>query len=198
MPPLLFYNPLSSDKKIRVLFLPLWTRHAKENIPPLLVEEIAPNRSTVPIPPLPFVLYLQIHGWVRNNNLARQNLANRQACTKRDNFAHDINFLLTRAAKRHADFEWLPEELGKRLVDAAHAFVREYPATRKTWSALGVKVEVVAKKPDPGLQKGSGVAKRPANIRMESKKGTSATRMLKDQLKDLEYGNLEYGDLYED
>jgi hypothetical protein len=193
-PPFLFYKPHSSRKKIRVFFLPLWTRHAKQNIPTLLAEEIAPKRhSAVPIPPLPFALYLQIHGWVWNNNLARQNLANQRACTKRDHFANDINFLLARAIKRHAHFEWLSEELGKRLVDAAREFMGEYPATRRDWLALGVKFEVVAKKPDTSLKKGSAAAKRPT-IRFESKKGNSATRMLKNQLKDLEYADMYEAD----
>ncbi|KAF8608292.1 hypothetical protein BDV93DRAFT_586550 [Ceratobasidium sp. AG-I] len=156
LPPALFYKPQNSLWKIRVFFLPLWTRHSKENIPSLDYDEVVEpkGRYTVPVAPLPFLIYLQLHGWAWNHSLARQSPANKRANAKRDNFASDLGFLLPLAAKRRAHFDWLPDEFKERLKNSANDLVQEFPALCQDWSKMGVSgVEVKPKVVQPRKDK---------------------------------------------
>ncbi|KAG8746027.1 hypothetical protein FRC10_006366 [Ceratobasidium sp. 414] len=189
LPPLLYYKVPGSRRKLRVFFLPLRTRHTQQNIPVIGVEEAEPKRqSIVPIPPLLFILYLQMHGWVWNINRLLKTPLNQNARTKGDNFAHDICALLPWAVKKHLHFDWLAEEFSHRLLDAANRFVQGHPGTLSDWRALGVSVEA----PKPHA---TNSGKRPTVRYEESKKGNQATRLLREQLGDLEYVNAhEYDD----
>lgn len=186
LPPLIFYKPQNSSRKIRIFFLPLWTRHSQENIPPLDYSEVDEPKDpyTVPFAPLPFLIYLQLHGWAWNNSIARQNPSSKRANTKRDNFANDLGFLLPLAVKRRAHFDWLPAEFNGRLKDSANDFVQDHPALCKDWSKMGVSGLEVKPKTSQLTKRqpaGNTVPKR------EGKSNRGAKGEVKDQLELMEF-----------
>ena len=201
LPPLIFYTPQHSSEKIRVFFLPLWTRHSQETTPPLDYSEVDEPKDphTVPLAPLPFLIYLQLHGWAWNNSTVRQNprATNKRANMKRDNFANDLGYLLPLAAKRRAKFDGLRDEFKDLLKDRANDFVQEHPALCKDWARMGVSgLEVKTAQPtkrQPAGGKGEGKSNRGEG----GSKGK--TRIIKDQLGLMEFedeypGGLDFND----
>ncbi|QRV84083.1 hypothetical protein RhiJN_12099 [Ceratobasidium sp. AG-Ba] len=188
--PILVYKPVDSTVKRRVCFIPIWTKYSKENMPELFSEETQTTRGgTVPVPPLPYQLWLQLHGWVWNTNLLRKDLNNQRAKTKQSNFALDISSLLPLVVKKKGTFDWFPEKLRESLSDDVSEFVSVYPTSAKGWQALGIEfrskrretpwVDETEKQGDSLSQKDN---KRPAMGFVEGKKGSQAERLLREQV----------------
>lgn len=207
--PAIFYKPQNSSKKIRVFFLPLGTQHSQENLPSLYFEDaVKPKKPyTIPTAPLPFIIYLQLHGWVWNNSIARRDLSNKRAIKKRDNFASDLAFLLPLAVKRLAHFDWLSDEFKERLKNNANEFVREYPALCQEWPKLGVSgVEVKpraarSKKDKDAKVKHARGEEKPIKGEGKSTKGSGGniTARIDEQLELMEFaeaypGGLDFDD----
>ncbi|QRV98118.1 hypothetical protein RhiJN_26137 [Ceratobasidium sp. AG-Ba] len=195
LPPVLVYQPVDSTIKRRVCFIPIWTNHSKENMPELTFEDTEPIGSgTVPVPPLPYQLWLQLHGWVWNTDLLRKNLNNKRAQTKQSNFALDISSLLPLVVKKKGHFDWLPDKLRQSLANDVSEFASVHPTSARGWQALGIEfrmkrqetslVNRKEKQEELSSQKDS---KRPAMGFMEGKKGSQAERLLKEQVDDMYY-----------
>lgn len=140
-PSILFYtSPDPSLRRIRVLFL-LWNRQVSRLLPPLEAIAIENARYIdIPIPPINYIIYMQLHGWVRSNKILQGTEDTRERI-KRSNFATDILFLLPMAAKKHMKFLWLPRNFRYILQENANQFVNACPNTYSDWITMGVGVE---------------------------------------------------------
>lgn len=142
MPPLLYYlspNPLI--KRFRVIFL-LWTSQVSQVVPTLDISTLLTTYPTaISIPPIPYILYMQLHSWTWFDSLLQRDPDNRRASRKRSNSANDVIFLLPLAFESYTKFRWLSENFMAKLQENANRFIRAHPRTYTQWVAMNVEVE---------------------------------------------------------